>query len=207
MGDIYTYGVIEQESIELDRPGVAGGETIYTVDQRPFSAIVSDIEGVEPEESEENLRAHSEVLQEVLQYDGGRPVVPMRFGMVFSGPSTLKNVLRGSRAAFRRALREIDGAVELGVKAIADADSALAQPAIEAAAADQFEGIARSVAENEDFSDRLLLNRAYLVDREDREAFDDAVAAFDASYDGLTVQYSGPWAPFNFVDINIGATA
>lgn len=206
-GSLYAYGVIEQESLELPTRGVTGAESIYTVDHRSLSAIVSAIDDTDPEESEENLRAHNDVLQTVLEHDGGRSVVPMQFGMVFSGAGTVKNVLRGSRAAFRRALREVDGAVELGLKVVDEEASTYDRSEIEAEATDRFDHLARSVAENEPFSDRLLVNRAYLVDREKREAFDAAVGAFEDDYEDLLVQYTGPWAPYNFVEINIGAKA
>jgi len=49
-----------------------------------------------------------------------------------------------------------------------------------------------------------VLNRSYLVEREDREAFDDAVARIRDAHEEVTVQYTGPWAPYNFVDIEIG---
>ncbi len=65
--------------------------------------------------------------------------------------------------------------------------------------------IAESETEDDLFSDRLALNRSYLVATDDREAFDDAVGELREEYDELTVQYTGPWAPYNFVDIHIGA--
>lgn len=206
-GSIYTYGVIEQEPLQLEVQGVGGADEVYTVDHRPFSAVVSDIDAVDPEQTDENLHAHSDVLQEVLLHDGGRSVVPMQFGMVFSGAGTVKNVLRGSRPAFRRALSEIDGAVELGLKVVREEEAPVDIEAVERAIEDRFDPLARSVAENDIFSDRLLANRAYLVDRADREAFDTAVDEFDEEHDELEVQYTGPWAPFNFVEINIGAKA
>lgn len=49
------------------------------------------------------------------------------------------------------------------------------------------------------------MNRSYLIDRDERAAFDEAVDAVTDDYgDVLTVQYTGPWPPYNFVDIEIG---
>ncbi len=49
-----------------------------------------------------------------------------------------------------------------------------------------------------------MLNRSYLVDREDREAFDEAIARLEDE-DDLVVRYTGPFAPYSFVDVTIGA--
>lgn len=204
MAKLYAYGVIHQEdSIDLSVEGVHGG-SVYTVDYRSLSAVVSDIDEEDPERTDEAVEAHNEVLGAVMEYDDGRTVVPMQFGMVFKDGRTLKGVMRGASRAFRKALNEIDGTVELGVKLVAtggDVDEAAV-----ADAAQQLTEIAVNETDDDLFSDRLLLNRSYLVDRDDVEAFNDAVEEIETAFDEqLTVQYTGPWAPYNFVDIRIGA--
>ena len=198
---LYTYGVIEREDAEFDVNGVEGVDRAYTVDYRTLSAIVSEIGTVEPEETDENSRAHDDVLQTVIEE---RTVVPMRFGMAFKNEATLKSVLRGARPAFTRALREVDGALELGLKLVEREEATVDREAVREDVADRLDHRARSVVENDLFSDRLVLNRSYLVDRSARERFDDAVAGVEEDYDDLIVQYTGPWAPYNFVDIEIG---
>ncbi|WP_129115143.1 GvpL/GvpF family gas vesicle protein [Halegenticoccus tardaugens] len=204
--NLYTYGVIEKESIELDERGVEGGTPIRTVDYRSLSAVVSDIDTMEPERTDENTRAHDEVLREVLLYDGGRTIVPMRFGMVFKSGRTLKSVLRGGRRAFRRALNDLDGTFELGVKLVADEDGSLDREAVREDVGERLAGVSLRETEDDLYSDRLVLNRAYLVDRDEESAFGDVVSSIRDDYgDALRVRYSGPWAPYNFVDIEIGA--
>ena len=255
---LYAYGVVEQEDIEFETSGVDGAERAYTVDYRTLSALVTDLDTLEPEQTDENARAHDEVLQQLLEYDGGRTVVPMRFGMAFKDEGTLKNVLRETRPAFRRALRDLDGTIELGLKVLTaeDADAEMAADplddatqvgseresstgteattdgggdpdaagregegpdaagregggpdaeAIREEVAERFDSLAKSTTDGELFSDRLLVNRSFLVDRADREAFDEAVGEFQDEHDDLLVQYTGPWAPYNFVDIEVGA--
>ena len=269
---LYAYGVVEQEDIEFETSGVDGAGRAYTVDYRTLSALVTDVDTLEPEQTDENARAHDEVLQQLLEYDGGRTVVPMRFGMVFKDEGTLKNVLRETRPAFRRALRDLDGTIELGLKVLTaeDADAETAddpvgeatqatteteaitetqattdgggrdtdgpdgggsdgsgpdgggsdgsgpggggsdgsgpdQEAVREEVAERFDALAKSTSDGELFSDRLLVNRSFLVDRDDREAFDEAVGEFQEEHDDLLVQYTGPWAPYNFVDIEVGA--
>lgn len=203
---LYAYGVIEKEPLEFETEGVEGATEAFTVDYQTLSAVVTEIDTLEPEQTDENSRAHDEVLQQVLQYDGGRTVVPMRFGMAFKDARTLKGVLRGARPAFTRALREVDDAVELGLKLVREEDADVDEEAIRGDVGARLDEIARSSVENDLFSDRLVFNRSFLVDRDDREAFDEAVGEIEDEYeDELLVQYTGPWAPYNFVDIEIGA--
>lgn len=202
---LYVYGVIESEDLDVEVDGVNGADRAYTVGYQSLSAVVSDIDTVEPERSDENVKRHDEVLQTILEHDGGRTIVPMSFGMGFKNQRTLKNVLRNARPVFSRTLREIDGMVELGLKVLTKEDADVDPEEIGAEADDRFDRISVNVVENELFSDRLVINRSYLVERADREAFNEAVGEFEDAHEELLVQYTGPWAPYNFVDIEITA--
>lgn len=203
---LYAYGVIENEDVTAEIKGVEGATDAYTIDHRTLSAVVSDIDTMDPEETDENVRAHDDVLQTIMVLDGGRTVVPMRFGMTFKNARPLKNVLRGGRRAFTRTLNEMDGMVELGVKLLVDEDATIDRDAIRESVTDQLAAASEQEAQNDLFSDRLLLNRSYLVNREEQAAFDKAIDDITDEYDDtLTVQYTGPWAPYNFIDIEISS--
>lgn len=202
--NLYTYGVVADDTFELDVAGVDGGTPIRTVEYRSLSAVVSDIDTLEPERSDENVRTHDDVLREVIESADGRTVVPMQFGMVFKNARTLKSVLRSGRRAFTKALRDVEGMVELGVKVVVD-EGETVDEAIVADISDRLAAAAERDVENDLFSDRLVLNRSYLVPYNDQESFSAVVQAVRDDYDDLTIQYSGPWAPYSFVDIQIGA--
>ncbi|SDY65410.1 gas vesicle protein GvpF [Halopenitus persicus] len=203
--NLYTYGIIKQQDLELDVEGVAGADRIYTVDYKTLSAVVSEIDTTDPERTDEDVEAHNTVLQEVLEYDGGHTVVPMSFGMAFKNARTLKGVLRGARRALRSTLNDIEGTVELGVKILAPADDAVPQDDVQATVTNQLADLSINETENDLFTDRLIVNKSYLVDRDKRDAFDSAIDDVEAEHDDLTIQYTGPWPPYNFVDIHIGA--
>lgn len=203
--NLYTYGVIENESIEIDETGV-NGAPVRTVEYRSLAAVVSEIDELEPERTDDNATAHDEVLRAVLQSDGGRTIVPMQFGMVFKTENALKNILRNGRVAFRRSLNDLDGMVELGVKLVTKDDTSVDRPAVVEDVATRLREVTDTEAANELYSDRLVFNRSYLVERDSQTAVDDAVAEIRDDYEAdLHVQYNGPWAPYNFVDIEIGA--
>lgn len=203
--NLYTYGIIEEEELTLDVDGVSSAERVYTVDYKGLSAVVSDIDTTDPERTDDAVEAHNDVLQHVLEYDGGRTVVPMSFGMAFKNGRTLKGVLRGARRAMRSTLNDIEGTVELGVKILGSGED---EPSADAAQADvtgQLSEMSINETENDLFSDRLIVNKSYLVDREHRGEFDAVIDEIQSTYDHVTVQYTGPWPPYNFVDIHIGA--
>jgi hypothetical protein len=56
---------------------------------------------------------------------------------------------------------------------------------------------------NKPIGDRMILNAAFLVNRNDEEAFDERVKALGSRYDKLTFRYTGPWPPYNFVNIRL----
>ncbi|MFT4921081.1 MAG: hypothetical protein ACI8XM_000274 [Haloarculaceae archaeon] len=204
--NLYTYGIIEQEDIEFEADGVGGADLIYTVDYRSLSAVVSAIDTTEPERTDADVEAHDNVLQRVLEYDGGRTVVPMSFGMAFKNERTLKGVLRGARRAMRSALNDIEGTIELGVKVIAPGESPISTEEAREDVTTRLSEVSINETDNDLFSDRLVVNKSYLVERAHRDDFDAAIDGIEEAYgDELTIQYTGPWVPYNFVDIHIGA--
>jgi hypothetical protein len=57
---------------------------------------------------------------------------------------------------------------------------------------------------NKPIGDRMILNAAFLVDRAREGEFDDSVKEISRKYeDILTFKYSGPWPPYNFVNIKL----
>jgi Mg2+ and Co2+ transporter CorA len=57
---------------------------------------------------------------------------------------------------------------------------------------------------NKPIGDRMIMNAAYLVDRSRERDFDEAVKALSRKYeDVLSFKYTGPWPPYNFVNIKL----
>lgn len=204
MTNRYVYGVMNDDSVEFDADAVGGADYVYTVSHRRLNAVVSDIDTTDPEETDEDAQRHDEILREIMERDGGRTIVPMQFGMAFESDRALKNILRGARPAFRRAINDIEGRIELGLKVVREEDADVDEEAIEEAVADELESIADQSVPNGLFSDRLVLNQSYLVAKEDRETFDDAVAQLEDEHGDLMFRYTGPFAPYSFVDVAIG---
>ncbi len=57
---------------------------------------------------------------------------------------------------------------------------------------------------NKPIGDKMIMNAAFLVDRQQERAFDELVKAVSRKYEGLlTFKYTGPWPPYNFVNIKL----
>ncbi len=49
----------------------------------------------------------------------------------------------------------------------------------------------------------MILNGAFLVSRDSDGAFDRRVKKMAAQHEKLTFKYTGPWPPYNFVNIRL----
>jgi hypothetical protein len=56
---------------------------------------------------------------------------------------------------------------------------------------------------NKPIGDRMIMNAAFLVARESENAFDVRVKEIGQRFDKLTFKYTGPWPPYNFVNIRL----
>jgi gas vesicle protein GvpL/GvpF len=56
---------------------------------------------------------------------------------------------------------------------------------------------------NKPIGDKMIMNAAFLVARDREAAFDSKVKTVGTKYDHLTFRYTGPWPPYNFVNIRL----
>jgi hypothetical protein len=56
---------------------------------------------------------------------------------------------------------------------------------------------------NKPIGDKMILNAAFLVARDRESDFDSKVKEIDAKYENLMFKYTGPWPPYNFVNIRL----
>jgi hypothetical protein len=56
---------------------------------------------------------------------------------------------------------------------------------------------------NKPIGDRMIMNAAFLVSRDMEGAFDARVKDIGSRYEKLTFKYTGPWPPYNFVNIRL----
>src|SRR6476620_4453247 len=56
---------------------------------------------------------------------------------------------------------------------------------------------------NRPIGDRMIMNAAFLVRRNKEQDFDAIVKQIGSKFDKLTFKYTGPWPPYNFVNIRL----
>ena len=121
----YVYGIVRPAGrVAISSPGVGeGGAGVSVVSHGDLGAIVSRFDGAVVKANRRNLTAHSDVLQEALQ---ATTVVPMRFGVVMpSEEAVVEDLLRARQDELGRLLADVEGRVELSVKAFYRGDVAL----------------------------------------------------------------------------------
>jgi hypothetical protein len=68
---------------------------------------------------------------------------------------------------------------------------------------DQLRDVSVAYRANKPIGDKMIMNAAFLVSREQEADFDGRVKNLGATYDKLTFRYTGPWPPYNFVNIRL----
>jgi hypothetical protein len=56
---------------------------------------------------------------------------------------------------------------------------------------------------NRAIGDKMIMNAAFLVQRAQEQAFDKRIKEIAFAFDKLTFKYTGPWPPYNFVNIRL----
>lgn len=218
------------------------GDTVRTVHYNDLAAVVSASPVVEYERTRRNMMAHTVVLEEVMQEF---TILPVRFGTIAPSTEALQDqVLKRRYAELDNLLREMEGRIELGVKAFWYEEAIFRQiveetPAIrslrdsltgrspeetyydrirlgemvEAAMGKKREEdaekllarlrpLAYKTRVNKTITDRMVLNAAFLLDRNREPEFDQAVQGLDAEMgQRLMLKYVGPVPAYNFVNI------
>ncbi|MBI2957839.1 MAG: GvpL/GvpF family gas vesicle protein, partial [Chloroflexi bacterium] len=159
-------------------------------------------------------------------------LLPVRFYTIAPNAEEVRSLLRTRYGELRQLLRELDGKVELGLKAIwkdmnevfrqvADTapedrrpgarDSAGVRQALEEKRAElrqlllaALKPVAVDFRLNKTYGDDMVVNAAFLVDRRREKEFDSLVAQVGASLARtVELKYVGPVPPYSFVNIVI----
>ncbi|RKH63530.1 GvpL/GvpF family gas vesicle protein [Corallococcus aberystwythensis] len=134
----YLYGVMREDGGW--KPDVAGlGEApVRTVREGGLTALVSDVAGPRVVPTRAHLLMHQRVTEAVVRE---HTLVPVAFGTVLPSEERVRELLRVARAPLTRALAELEGRVELGLKVYCHGDALTRrlveeQPALERGASE-----------------------------------------------------------------------
>jgi hypothetical protein len=68
---------------------------------------------------------------------------------------------------------------------------------------DQLRDVSVASRINKPIGDKMIMNAAFLISRDREGAFDSKVKSIAGQFDKLTFKYTGPWPPYNFVNIRL----
>jgi len=72
-----------------------------------------------------------------------------------------------------------------------------------AAVLDELRDVSVASRINKPIGDKMIMNAAFLISRDQEQAFDAKVKSVASRFDKLTFKYTGPWPPYNFVNIRL----
>lgn len=197
----YLYGVVRAVApLSVNAIGIdERWPRVYALRSGGIAAVVSDVSLERVEPTRVNVMAHERVNGAVLR---DRTLIPMSFGTVCRTPDHVVELLRSGHDAFDDALARMDGKVELGLKVHG---VALHPEQDVAAIVERLGAVSTASKLCATIDEGMLMNAAFLVGRGREEAFDRRVRAIAANHAQWRFRWSGPWPPYNFVQIRLGA--
>jgi hypothetical protein len=125
----YVYGVVRARRGSRQRLRGINDEPVRVVAHDGIGALASDVPEGPLEAGRDELLAHSRVLERALEKG---VVLPMRFGMVMPTEAAIREDLLGAHSdELRRQLDEMEGKVELNIKAIYEEQAILREVLVE----------------------------------------------------------------------------
>lgn len=195
---LYVYGIINNQHIELDIKGLED-KPIEKINFEDICVLTSLYPNLHPILKEEWALQHADTLKKIAEKT---TVVPLSFGAVFKDQEILERVLSKSYQAIKNTLRLIENKIELGVKVIKNQADDLPEELVQEIL-EPLNKLSIKSVNGDNFSDRLLLNYAFLVEKNKLSQFSEEIANLEKKYQDLKFVYTGPWPPYSFVNIRI----
>ncbi len=194
---ICVYGIINS-NIEVNMEGLKN-EPIEKIKFRDVWVLTSPYPNLHPLIEDKEVMQYAEILKKIVEKT---TVIPMSFGTVFKDQEILEGVLSKSYDLLKSTFIIIDNKIELGIKVLKkpdeDANEKLIPEILE-----PLKKLSIKSLEGDKFSDRLLLNYSFLVEKSRFSEFSEKIAELEMSNKDLKFVYTGPWPPYSFVNIKI----
>ena len=194
----YVYGITNDNIPELNFKGL-NDQPIQKFEIKDLAVLFSFYPTLHPMIEEKEALLHAEILNKLADKI---TVVPMAFGTVFKDQEILKTILIKSYQPIKNTLRLIKDKFELGVKVVKKESEEIQKNAGQEIV-EELKKLSVQNVQGDKFSDRLLLNNSFLVEKNKFTSFSDKVGELEEKYPNLKIIYTGPWPAYSFVNINI----
>jgi hypothetical protein len=157
---------------------------------------------------DEHVQAYEEVVEAVFER---QTILPAPFGVVFRNTDHITRWLQMHYLTLTEAIHLVEGRCEARVHLRTVEEGRVSEdpdPVALESALDFY----RAVTREADASVMLrrpalqaVLSSAFLIDRSEWEAFSATVLAQARRHEGLEVELTGPWPPYDFVRMDLGS--
>ena len=166
----YVYGVIRPTRKAPPRVRGIGRKQVRIVRADGIGALTSDVPAEELEAGREELLAHARVLEKSLDHG---TVLPMRFGVVMPSESAVREQLLDlHRSELEDQLEQMEGKVEVNVKAIYDEAALLTEVVEEQPEVGKLREAIRGQPEDATYYERIRLGEMVAAGVERHRAAD-----------------------------------
>jgi len=195
---LYVYGLVDKDI----NPGIKGlkNKTIEKIKFKDIWVLTSLYPNLHLVVKEDEAMQHANILKKI----GKRTtVIPMSFGTVFKNQEILEVVLSKSYDVLKSTFEMINNRIELGVKVLKNQHGDDACDTLTSEILESLNKLSVKSVQGDRFSDRLLLNYSFLVEKSMFSSFSEKIAELEMSNKDLKFVYTGPWPPYSFVNIKI----
>jgi len=207
---LYIYGIIllkdlnpqmKKEVFEFNFNGLRE-KPIIIIPYKDLGVLISKYPFLNPILKEKEAMEHADILKKIAKKT---TIIPMAFGNVFKDKKILELILKKSYNAVKESLKQIKNKIELGVKVIKsnEDNTMIDEDKIKIEILNSLGNLSVKSVQGENFSERLLLNHSFLVEKNNFSKFSDVIAKLEKKYPKFKFNYTGPWPPYSFVDIHI----
>lgn len=175
---------------------------ITIIPYKDIGVLVSKYPFLNPILDEKEAMKHADILKKITKKT---TIIPIAFGNVFNDEKILESVLKKSYNAIKECLEKINNKIELGVKVIKNNEDSMItdEDKITTEILNSLNNQSVKSVQGENFSERLLLNHSFLVEKNNFSKFSNAIANLEKKYKQFKFIYTGPWPPYSFVNIHI----
>ena len=196
---LYVYGITPlKDKVKFEFSGLRE-KPLRAVPYLHVAAVVSSYPVLKPLVNETEAMRHAEIVKKIAEKT---TLIPTAFGNVFKDEATLKTVLGKAYNPIRACLELIKDKIELGVKVVKPS-SGEDYNGLSTEILNSLNKVCVKSSKGDNFSERLLLNYSFLVEKAKFSAFSSAVAKLEKLHSKLKFIYTGPWPPYSFVNIRV----
>jgi hypothetical protein len=195
------YGIVQRpergEELPAPRTGVVCVRDLAAlVRAAPYEAVAGDADAIA------DYRAVVEAA-----FERG-DILPAPFGVVFRGQDQVEHWLQMHYIALTEGMHLVEGRAEARVHVVPHGEDGAREEALSVAAGELVRVLRRHAVASVPLrraTTQPTLSTAFLVDRTRWEEFSEHVSSQARRFEELRVEQTGPWPPYDFVRMDLGA--